>query len=142
MSTFEVVWIRRLIVGPYPYDAGQIAITKSNQVYALECMDDGRRSYNPTLTQSTSARKMISHVARKELAMTSRKARRKALKKIGMEAFERAAKEVYIPAMIDERLQNQDPDAAKIGQVATIVWREVGASIQKEQRRRRRRKRS
>lgn len=72
--------------------------------------------------------------------MTSRKARRKALKKIGVDAFERAAKEVYIPAMLEERLQ--DPDVVKISQVATVIWREVGASIQKEQRRRQRRKRS
>lgn len=72
--------------------------------------------------------------------MTSRKARRKALKKIGMDAAAKAAKEVYIPAVLEEHLS--DPDAVKLSQAAMVIWRVVGEGLEKEQRNRRRRKRS
>jgi hypothetical protein len=75
--------------------------------------------------------------------MTSKKARRKALKKIGVDAAKKAAKqaasEVYIPAVLEQHMQ--DSDTAKLSQVGMVIWRVVGESIQKEQRNRQRRKR-
>jgi len=70
--------------------------------------------------------------------MSSRKARRKALKKIGMDAAQKAAKEVYIPAVLDEHMP--DSDNVKLSQAAMVIWRVVGESLEKEQRKRRRRK--
>ena len=67
------------------------------------------------------------------------KARRKALVAVGVDAFERAAKEIYLPSLLEEHMPKAD--AKKTTEAALIIWREVSAKVQEENRRRRRRKR-
>ncbi len=67
------------------------------------------------------------------------KARRKALLAVGVDAFEKAAKEIYLPSLLEDHMSKED--AKKITEAALIIWREVGAKVQDENRKRRRRKR-
>jgi len=86
-------------------------------------IDRGKQSEGPTMTTKKSRSK----------------ARRKALVAVGVDAFERAAKEIYLPSLLEEHMPKAD--AKKTTEAALIIWREVSAKVQEENRRRRRRKR-